>query len=275
MIRAAVAAAAAALALGAAAASPVAFVTDVGGSATIEGDGKVAFLAELEAGTRLFLGTGARVSVTFARSGSEFALAGPGEFLVSAEGVVAERGAAPARHDVPKLADTAVIARLSRSATASLRMRSAAANPAKAAATALQYPVDTRIATLQPALRWRAAQKGESATIRLHDESGRQVWSGKSANGTARPPVRLAAATRYTWSVATPRGALGEAQFETLPAERLAQAEKARSSARTFPERVLHAVLLQDFGADQDAQAAWAQLARERPDLPELARLAQ
>ena len=38
---------------------------------------------------------------------------------------------------------------------------------------------------------------------------------------------------------------------------------------------VLHALLLHDIGAQQEARAAWAALARERPDLPELAALAR
>jgi hypothetical protein len=36
----------------------------------------------------------------------------------------------------------------------------------------------------------------------------------------------------------------------------------------------MHALLLQDLGATQEAREAWAALARERPDLPELAGLA-
>ena len=73
----------------------------------------------------------------------------------------------------------------------------------------------------------------------------------------------------------TPKGVLGEARFETLPAQAMARAEKSRASARTFTDRVMHAFLLQDLGATQDAREAWAALSRERPDLPELAALAR
>jgi len=81
----------AAVALAARAADPVAFVADLKGNATIEGDGKVSFLAELEPGTRLLLGSGATVAVTYAATGAEFTLRGPGEFVVSASEVKAER----------------------------------------------------------------------------------------------------------------------------------------------------------------------------------------
>ncbi|MGZ5114143.1 MAG: hypothetical protein ACXWHC_18620 [Usitatibacter sp.] len=55
----------------------------------------------------------------------------------------------------------------------------------------------------------------------------------------------------------------------------MARVEKSRSGARNFADRVMHAFLLQDTGATQDAREAWAALARERPDLAELAILAR
>ena len=57
--------------------------------------------------------------------------------------------------------------------------------------------------------------------------------------------------------------------------EARARLEKSRASAKTFSERVMHAVLLQEAGATPEARDAWAALARERPDLPELALLAK
>jgi hypothetical protein len=63
-----------AAALGAAAA-PVAFVADIRGSAMIEGDGRLGFLAELSPGTRLLLGSGATASIAFVSSGAEFTIA--------------------------------------------------------------------------------------------------------------------------------------------------------------------------------------------------------
>ena len=56
-MRRAFAALAFAVAAAAQAADPVAFVADLKGNATIEGDGKVVFLAELAPGTRLLLGS--------------------------------------------------------------------------------------------------------------------------------------------------------------------------------------------------------------------------
>lgn len=271
----AAAAFAAAIALQAFAGTPVAFVADVRGSATIAGDGRLAFLAELEPGTRLFLGTGARAAITFARSGSEYTAVGPGEFVVTASELRADKGSTPARREVAALPDSAVISRVARSATASLRMRGVAPgkNGSKDAGP-LEYPVSTRIATLEPVLRWQPPVEARDATIVLRDERGNPVWSGKAA-ATVKPPVKLSPATAYRWTVMTPKGSVGEAAFETLGPEPLARVERSKASARSFSERVLHAMLLTDVGADQDARAAWAELSRERPDLPELAILAR
>ena len=263
----------AAAALAAQAADPVAFVADLQGNATIEGDGKLGFLAELPAGTRLLLGTGATVAVTYASSGAEFTLTGPGEFLVSTGEVKAERGAAPKKRTVAVLPDAAVIAKLSRTANASLRMRGI--NPQGTSKVALEYPVNTRVTTLQPAMRWSGEPTAESFSVTVTDAAGKEVWKGDVKPPTAKPAVKLAPGTVYTWSVMTPNGARAEGRFETLSAAAMARAEKSRAGAKSFSERVVHAFVLQDIGATQDAREAWAALSRERPDLQELSVLAR
>src|SRR6188472_3413108 len=109
-----------ALALGAVGA-PVAFVADLRGTATIEGNGKLTFLAELTPGTRLLLGSNATAAITYAATGAEYGLAGPGQFLVSADEVTAERGAKPKRRTVTALTDGKVVQQAAQTATASLR----------------------------------------------------------------------------------------------------------------------------------------------------------
>ena len=267
--RAAAACLLAAAAFVAQAADPVAFVADLQGNATIEGNGKVSFLAELPAGTRLLLGTGATVAVTYASTGSEFTLTGPGEFLVAPAGVKAERGAAPKKRTVSVLPDPAVIAKVSRTANASLRMRGI--NPKAVSQVALEYPVNTRVTTLQPTLRWSGDPTAEKFDVVVLDPAGKEVWKGDVKPSMAKPSVKLSPATIYTWTVMTPKGARAEGRFETLSAADMARAEKSRAAAKTFSERVMHAFILQDIGATQDARDAWAALARERPDIPELA----
>jgi hypothetical protein len=266
--RAAAACLLAAAAFVAQAADPVAFVADLQGNATIEGNGKVSFLAELPAGTRLLLGTGATVAITYASSGAEYTVSGPGEFLVAASEVKAERGAAPKKRTVAVLPDAAVIAKMSRTANASLRMRGI--NPRGTGQVALEYPVNTRVATLQPTLRWSGEPTADQFDVAVLDPTGKEVWKGNVKPPMAKPAVKLSPATIYTWTVMTPKGAKAEGRFETASAADMARAEKSRAAAKSFSDRVMHAFVLQDIGATQDAREAWAALSRERPDIPEL-----
>jgi ELWxxDGT repeat protein len=256
----------------AAAAGPIAFVADIRGNATIEGDGKLTFLAELSAGTRVLLGSNASASIAYAATGAEFALAGPGQFLVSADEVTAEKGATPKRRTMIAIVGPGVVGRAAHTATASLRMRGVA--PPGTSAPGLEFPVSTRIATLRPTMRWRGVPNQEYTLILL-DASGRELWKGRGKPEGTRPVATLAPGSRYSWSVVAPGGALHEAQFETLPMAAIGRVEKSRSGSRTFPERVLHALLLEEVGAQQEAREAWGELARERPDLPELKALAR
>lgn len=195
MMRSALAVAACCAALVAQAEPPVAFVADVQGNATIEGDGPVHFLAELSPGTRLLVATHGQIVVTYVKTGAEFTARGPGEFSVQAGELKAERGSPPARQQVSAVTSMAPVSATSRMATASVRMRG-----------------------MKPA--------------------------------QAPPPAQA-----------------------PLSAEARAKIARSQAAAKTFSARVSHALLLQELGAEREAREAWAQLARERPDLQELAAL--
>ena len=261
-------AAATLFALGAHAAEPVAFVADLKGEAALEGSGKLRFLAELAPGARLLLGTGAVVAVTYASTGNEFTARGPGEYLVGPAELKAEKGASPVRREVAPLRGSGAVADAVKMAGASVRMR-AVKPAADGGALQLQFPVDTRVATLQPTFLWQG--QGDFA---LTDAQGKPLWKAGARQGSARPDVKLQPGTRYRWSVNGKEGRLAEASFETLSHDDLARATRAKAAAKTFPDRVMHTLLLQEAGATQEARESWAQLARERPDLPEIAAFA-
>jgi hypothetical protein len=172
---------------------------------------------------------------------------------------------------VAALSDNAVVARAAQTATASLRMRSLAPSAPPAL---LEYPVSTKISTLRPVLRWRPTP-GEDYVVAVQDASGRELWKGRGKPEGFRPEVKLAAGTRYSWTVSGARGAVAEAHFETLADDAMRRAEQSRKNAKSFGDKVVHALLLQEIGADQESREAWAALARERPDLAELAALAR
>jgi hypothetical protein len=254
------------------AADPVAFLSDIKGEVVMNGGGRPPFLAELLPGTKLALGPDARAAVMYVVSGEEFALKGPGEFVVAREGVKATKGAAPSSR-VPGLrASATAIVETSRAATASLRMRSAPAPRADRAGP--HYPVNARIATLQPTLRW-AGESETTYSVIVTSRSGKEVFRGSTKGPSLRLPARLVAGQSYAWTYSAGEAALGDARFETLPSDAIAAADKARAGAKSFSDRVLLALVLQDLGATQDAREVWSQLAAERPDIPELAGLAR
>ena len=260
------------LAIVASAADPVAFLSDIKGEVVMNGGGRPPFLAELLPGTKLALGPDARAAVMYVVSGEEFALKGPGEFVVAREGVKATKGAAPSSR-VPGLrASATAIVETSRAATASLRMRSAPAPRADRAGP--HYPVNARIATLQPTLRW-AGESETTYSVIVTSRSGKEVFRGSTKGPSLRLPARLVAGQSYAWTYSAGEAALGDARFETLPSDAIAAADKARAGAKSFSDRVLLALVLQDLGATQDAREVWSQLAAERPDIPELAGLAR
>lgn len=254
-------------------AGPVAFVADVRGSATIEGDGKLDFLAELPAGTRVLLGTGATASIAFAGSGAEYEIKGPGRFRVDEREVAAENGAPPAAREGVAVVDRQVVARVGKAARASTRMRGGK-SPAPGR-LALEYPGEARIATLEPHMRWHSPSAAP-VMLAVRSLGGSEVWKGAVSGNAARLPARLSPGERYSWTVTTAEGAVAEGRFETLPADALARVAAASGAAgRSFAHRVKHAMVLEELGAAQDAREAWAQLARERPDLVELQALAR
>ncbi len=258
--------------LGVHAADPVAFVSDITGDVVLNGAGRPSFLAELLPGSKLVLAPQAGAAVMYVVSGEEFALKGPGEFVVAKEGVRAVKGAAPSSRVPAQRASAAVLVQASKAATASLRMRSVA--PQKGEASGPQYPVNARIATLQPTLRWAGAREAAYSVV-VTSAAGTEVFRGATKGPSLRLPVRLAAGQGYAWSCFAGGKALGDARFETLPPEAIQAAEKARAGAKSFSDRVLLALVLQDLGAAQDAREVWSQLASERPDIPELAGLAR
>ena len=112
-------------------------------------------------------------------------------------------------------------------------------------------------------------------TVAVSTAEGKPVWRGPAKANAAKLPVKLAPGTRYAWTLFIGDSAIGEASFETLPADAIQRADASRAAMKSFSDRILHAFVLQDIGAVQDARQAWAELARERPDLPELAILAK
>ena len=255
------------------AADSVAFITDLRGQVALDGAPRPALLAEVAKGQRISVGKDSQVALMYSASGREFVLKGPGEFVVKDSEVAAESGAAPvARPTAWRPADE-VRVHVAQSSSASVRMRSIA--PPKTDAPA-SFPAQGAIATLQPTFRWRgdANSRGEFMLVGSGDE--KPVHVAKTVGESYRLPVKLVPAKDYAWTVAVAGSEVAAGRFRTLSAAELDRIERSRPApGAEFSDRVMFALALQAAGAAQEAREAWAALARERADLPELAAFAR
>lgn len=268
-------------ALGAQAQSGIAFVTDVRGDANLD-TAKASLMAEIRKGARISCAKECAVGVMYLLSGKEFVLKGPGDFLVGDNEVTAKIGPPPAVRETKWKVSSQVVASVSASSSASIRMRSVGGKQAEAAALPVErliYPRETKVATLQPAFKWASANpKGPFEFELKAADSGKALYKAKASSLDLKLPgsVKLQPDTAYSWAVKAGSGELGASNFRTLPTHALDVTQKRKPDDKAqFSDWLLYALTLKDVGADQDAGEVWAKLARERPDLPELAALAR
>lgn len=265
------------LAPAALAADAVAFVTNLKGEVALDGGTRPLLMAELAKGQKIAVAKEATLSVMYIQSGKEYLLKGPGEFAVGEREITAGSGTPPSARETPWRASGDVLVKVAQTQSASIRMRSI--SPAKAAApAALEFPVRGAVSSLQPVLRWTAADAKAMAEIVVSPvgAEGKPVVKAKAAGGAYKLPSRLKPDAEYVWSVSIAGAELGSATFRTLPAASLEKADKRRPTDKAeFSDRVLYALLLQELGASQEASELWGRLAQERGDLPELAALAK
>lgn len=256
---------------GAMASQLVAFVADVQGQVSIGGKARPVLMSEVASGQRVDLGADGRLSVMYLQSGKELTLRGPGQYTVGDSDISVVTGAAPVAREVPRPVNSQVVVNVARSAAASTRMRDLSFIPGP------EYPRRGAIATSQPTLRWRFDPAATPAEVKLTvlAEDQAKLLETRVAGTEFRLPTPLEPGRRYFWMLDVGGQALGEGAFRVLPAEALARLAQARPAADApFADRLLYALQLQDAGADADAREAWVVLARERPDLAELQRLA-
>jgi hypothetical protein len=266
-----------ALAQSALAAEGVAFIANLKGEVALDGAGRPALMAELPRGQKIVLGKDASLSVMFIQSGKEFALKGPGRFVVNSSDISASNGAPPAARQTEWRTNSQVLVQVSQSSSASIRMRRIV--PAKADdKAALVYPTHGKISTLQPTFRWNTggAASPFEFTIVYAADRGSPLNKAKVAGDSYRLPVTLKPDTEYAWRVTATDTEIGSGVFRTLPRDALRQAEKRKPHDKAeFSDRLMYALMLQEMGATQDAQEVWSTLAQERTDLPELAVLSK
>ena len=277
ILRALLATAAALAAITALAADGIAFITNLKGEASVDGAPRPLLMSELARGQKIAVGREGQVTVMYIQSGKEYQLKGPGDYTVGERGIDAAHGIPPAARETPWRANSEVLVKVAQSSSASIRMRSIA--PAKPAAKArLDFPTRGAVTQLQPTLRWTApdAKAQADVAIAVAGREDKPVARARVAATSHRFPLKLQPDTEYAWTVSVAGQEIGAARFRTLPAAAIQGAEKRRPPEKAeFTDRLMYALLLQEMGAEQEAQEAWGKLAQERTDLPELESLAK
>ena len=262
-------------AAGAAFADGIAFITNIKGDISVDGNMRPALLSELQRGQKIVVGRESQASVMYIASGKEYILRGPADYVVKDNEITGSAAMPPVTRDTAWRTTNQVLAQAGQTAAASVRMRSIG-KPKVVEEPVLIYPTRGSVATLQPTLRWRAeGAKADVMLLAVGQE--KPLHQAKGAAGSYRVPARLLAPdTEYLWTVSVAGNELGSGKFRTLSAEALAQVEKRRPSDRAdFSDRLLFTLMLQEMGAVQEARESWARLAQERGDLPELAAFAR
>ncbi|MDX2219315.1 MAG: hypothetical protein SF172_09860 [Burkholderiales bacterium] len=262
------------------AADGVAFLTDVKGEVKVDGAPRPALMSELAKGQKLVLGKHASVAVMFIQSGEEVVLKGPGEFDIDKSGKAINKsgqtGEIAARKTDWKISSQALV-KVSQTSSASIRMRSInpGAGNQDTKVGALLYPVRGSIATLQPVLSWQSTgASAHDVSLALASEPDKPIAAGRATGTSHKFSTRLKPDTEYVWTVNAGGTELGRGKFRTLSADAIAEVEKRKPADKAaFSDRLLYAIMLNDLGVTQDAQALWAKLGAERTDLPELAAL--
>jgi hypothetical protein len=254
----------------------IAFITNIKGDIAVDGNPRPALLSELSRGQKIAVGRESQASVMYISNGKEYLLKGPADYVVKDTEIAGSTGVPPMTRETAWRTSDKVLVQVAQTSAASVRMRSIAL-PKPDNEPKLLFPTLGSVATLQPTFRWRAADPKTSGDFVLlvagHDKP---VHLAKASGGTYRVPAKLLPDTDYSWTVTVSGQELGSGRFHTLSHDALALVEKRKPSVRAeFSDRLLFTLMLQEMGATQEAHEAWATLAQERADLPELAAFAK
>jgi hypothetical protein len=236
------AAAAAAVAVAAAAGDEAALVTQVRGAAAVARR-QLDLLDALQPGDAIALGAGAQLTVFRPAQHQQVVLAGPGTFIVGADGIARRDGAGSVRVEGRDPAFARVLRRPDQVVAGAVVRGAGEADDIE------------RIAPSRPVIAWRAQAHVGAWRLRLLDESGAAVFDG-SATGTETTlpaALRLAPERNYQRELRWQRRD-GSVQIDVAPLRTLGAADDA-DVARLAPpadappeSRVLFALYLRSLG---------------------------
>lgn len=253
-------------------------VTDLQGQVHSAEKGAVALLVELPDGTRLTLAADAQMVGTDLTSGREYLLKGPGQFRVEKTGVLDAAGVPVPQRALPGGKMPEVRVAVARVAQAALTLRGEGFS---SSAPSPLVPARTAVLTATPTLKWAAVDGATGYQISVHDGAAMVRQATTSATEWTLPALAaLSAGKSYIWRVEAmgAQGRIADASTTisvvTVEQMRLLDQLKPASGA-PYSLRVLYAAQLQEVGATDEARREWRMLAKERPEDPNLEKLAR
>jgi hypothetical protein len=252
----------------------IAFISDMKGEVALDGNPRPNLLSELAKGQKITVGKDSQASVMYITTGKEYVLKGPADYLVK-DTEIAGNIMPPVSRSTEWRTSPRVLAQVSQTSAASVRMRSIAAP--KVEARLASYPSEGSVGSLQPVFRWNSGESKPAEFTLLLVGQDKPVHVAKAVNGSAyKLPAKLRPESEYAWTAVAGGHEIGAGKFRTLSSEALARLEKRRPAERSeFSDRLMYALLLHEMGATQEAREAWAKLSQERTDLPELSALSR
>ena len=245
-------------------------VTDIAGTAEIEGKGPIATLTELADGARLRLAPGAQVVAVDLASGREYVLKGNARYIVGAGGPKTAEGKPVDAKPLPARNLAEVKIAPGKVAQATLVMRSAP----KFNVPVLHAPARSIVVTARPTFKWGSVDGAAGYRLVVKGQDGAALWDATVAGNefTAGAERALAPGESYTWRIEVV-GADGRtisdaaARFSVAAAEVIKRLDELKPAADApFGRRVLYAAQLREAGAMAEARELWQALARERPN---------
>ncbi len=263
-----------------AAAQPVAMVVDLSGRAAWDRIEPVHITDAVMPARLLSLEPNARLVVVFLKTGTEQVFTGPAHISFKADGTV-EGGKAASTRRLQAL-------------QGKLQLRPAALAQASVVMKEMTFESEFRPANWprlspsgpglhdpSPEFTW-APISGAKFTFRITDDQQRPVLeiTGTEARHKLLAPSPLRGGSTYQWHLLAvcPDGSrrTGSGHFRLLDeAERAALLAAKPDPEAGFSDRLLYASLLAQLDVKDEAKALWQTLARERPEDPNLRRLAR
>ena len=220
------------------AADGIAFITNLKGEVTVDGNARPALLSELAKGQKISVGRESLVSVMYIASGKEYVLRGPSDYVVRDNEVAGSTAMPPVTRDTAWRTTNKVLVQVAQTSAASVRMRSMAIAKADTGPKLLS-PTQGTVATLQPTFRWRGGDpKAQGELVLLVSGQEKPVLVAKASGGAYRVSARLLPETDYVWMVKYGADEIGTGKFRTLSSEALAQVDKRQIGRASCRERV-------------------------------------